>query len=184
MLFFSAFVTKYTASLLAKCLDIHSSLANFADIAYVAFGEKGRFITSVIFTFELTAACISLVILFADSLKSLVEGPDEVHWKILCGCILAPLNFLSMRWLSFTSFLGIFCGILLIIVTFVAGFLKSSSPGSLLGVATTYALPQQWKALPLSFGLLMGKILCSFHLRDVSDLNSGLGRTQCFPEYI
>lgn len=157
LLVFSAFVTKYTANLLAKCLDIHSSLANFADIAYVAFGEKGRTITSLIFTFELTAACISLVILFADSLKSLIDGPDEIHWKILAGCVLAPLNFLPMSWLSYTSFLGIFCGILLVVVTFIAGFLKSSSPGSLLEVATTYAFPEQWKALPLSFGLLMGK---------------------------
>ena len=107
----SAFVTKYTASLLAKCLDVDSSLANFADIAYIAFGEKGRLFTSAIFTFELAAACISLVILFADSLASLIDGPDSVHWKILCGCILAPLNFLPMKWLSFTSFLGIFSGI-------------------------------------------------------------------------
>ena len=153
----SAFVTRYTAGLLAKCLDVDSSLANFADIAYIAYGEEGRIATSVIFTLELMAACISLVILFADSLKSLIEGPDDVHWKIFCGCILAPLNFLPMRWLSFTSFLGIFCGVALIIVTFVAGFLKSSSPGSLLDVATTYALPEHWKALPLSFGLIMGE---------------------------
>lgn len=151
----SALVTKYTASLLAKCLDVDPSLTNFADIAYIAFGEKGRFATSLIFTLELMAACISLVILFADSLKSLIDGPDDVHWKILCGFILAPLNFLPMRWLSFTSFLGIFCGILLIIVTFIAGFLKSTSPGSLIDEATTYALPENWKALPLSFGLIM-----------------------------
>lgn len=153
----SAIVTKYTANLLAKCLDIHSSLANFADIAYAAFGQHGRFFTSLIFTLELTAACVSLIILFADSLESLIEGTDAVHWKIICGCILAPLNFLPMCWLSYTSFLGIICGILLIIVTLVAGFLKASSPGSLLEVATTHAFPENWKALPLSFGLLMGK---------------------------
>ena len=93
----SAFATQYTAGLLAKCLDVDSSLANFADIACIAFGEKGRLATSIIFTFELMAACISLVILFADSLGSLIEGPDDIHWKILCGCILAPLNFLPMR---------------------------------------------------------------------------------------
>jgi solute carrier family 32 (vesicular inhibitory amino acid transporter) len=152
----SSFITKYTAGLLAKCLDVDSSLSNFADIAYIAFGEKGRFTTSVLFMLELTAACVSLVILFADSLKGLIDGPDDVHWKILCGCILAPLNFLPMRWLSFTSFLGIFCGILLILVTFIAGSLKSTSPGSLLDVATTYAWPEHWEALPLSFGLIMG----------------------------
>lgn len=182
LLVLSAFVTKYTANLLAKCLDIHSSLANFADIAYVAFGEKGRVITSIIFTLELTTACISLVILFADSMKSLIDGLDEVHWKILAGCVLAPLNFLPMSWLSYTSFLGIFCGILLITVTFVAGFLKSNSPGSLLELSTTYALPEHWKALPLSFGLLMGELFHVDVLHTIVNYISGLGRAFCISE--
>jgi solute carrier family 32 (vesicular inhibitory amino acid transporter) len=153
----SAFATKYTASLLAKCLDVDSSLANFADIAYIAFGEKGRITTSVIFTLELTAACVGLVILFADSLKSLIPGPDDLHWKILCGCILAPLTFIPMRWLSLTSFLGIFCGIAVIITAIVGGSLKATAPGSLRDVALTHAFPEQWAALPLSFGLIMGE---------------------------
>ncbi|RMZ01391.1 hypothetical protein D0860_07634 [Hortaea werneckii] len=154
-LLFSAGVTKYTASLLAKCLDVDSSLANFADIAFVAFGEKGRLATSALFTFELTAACISLVVLFADSLKTLVDGMTDVQGKVLCGCILAPLNFLPMRWLSLTSFLGVFCGIGLIGSTILAGVLKPTSPGSLLETASTTASPEQWRALPLSFGLIM-----------------------------
>ena len=151
----SALVTKYTASLLAKCLDVDSSLSNFADIAFVAYGEKGRLATSALFTFELTAACISLVVLFADSLKTLVEGMTDVQGKVLCGCILAPLNFLPMRWLSLTSFLGVFCGIGLIGCTVLAGVLKPTSPGSLLETASTTAFPEQWRALPLSFGLIM-----------------------------
>ncbi|KAI7357428.1 vacuolar amino acid transporter-like protein 1 [Hortaea werneckii] len=154
-LLFTAGVTKYTASLLAKCLDVESSLANFADIAFVAYGEKGRLATSALFTFELAAACISLVVLFADSLKTLVEGLTDVQGKVLCGRILAPLNFLPMRWLSLTSFLGVFCGIGLIGCTILAGVLKPASPGSLLEAASTTAFPEQWRALPLSFGLIM-----------------------------
>ncbi|RMY54206.1 hypothetical protein D0863_13702 [Hortaea werneckii] len=154
-LLFTAGVTRYTASLLAKCLDVDSSLANFADIAFVAYGEKGRLATSALFTFELTAACISLVVLFADSLKTLVEGMTDVQGKVLCGCVLAPLNFLPMRWLSLTSFLGVFCGIGLIGCTVLAGVLKPTSPGSLLEIASTTAFPEQWRALPLSFGLIM-----------------------------
>lgn len=154
-LLFTAGVTKYTASLLAKCLDVDSSLANFADIAFVAFGETGRLATSALFTFELTAACISLVVLFADSLKTLAEGLTDVQGKVLCGCILAPLNFLPMRWLSLTSFLGVFCGIGLIGCTVLAGVLKPTSPGSLWQTASTSAFPEQWRALPMSFGLIM-----------------------------
>ena len=153
----SAFVTKYTASLLAKCVDVDSSLANFADIAYVAYGETGRLGTSSLFTLELTAACIGLVILFADSLGSLIDGPDALHWKILAGCILAPLNFFPLKWLSYTSFISIACVLSLILIMFVDGFLKSTGPGSLLNPMPTYAFPQHWSALPLSFGLIMGK---------------------------
>lgn len=157
-LLLSAFVSKYTAGLLAKCIDVDSSLANFADIAYVAFGEPGRVATSSLITLELMVACVGLVILFADTLGSLIEGPSQVAWKVLCGCVLAPLQFLPMKWLGFTSFLGIFCNLLIIVVALVVGGLKAASPGSLRDVAVTHALPPQWRALPLSFGLIMGTV--------------------------
>ena len=155
-LLLSALVTKYTAGLLAKCLDVDSSLANFADIAYVAFGEKGRAATSCIITLELMVACVGLVILFADSLGALIEGPDDAHWKLICGLVLLPLNFLPMRWLGFTSFLGIFCSLGIILIAFGLGLAKSEYPGSLREVATTTAWPEHWAALPLSIGLIMG----------------------------
>ena len=120
----SAFVTKYTASILSNFVNVDSSLAKFADIAYVAYGETGRLGTSILFTLELTAACIGLVILFADSLGSLIDGPDDFHWKILAGCILAPLKFFPLKWLSYTSFVGIVSVLSLILVVFVDGFLK------------------------------------------------------------
>ena len=157
-LLLSAIVSKYTAGLLAKCIDVDTSLANFADIAFVAFGEVGRVTVSSLISLELMVACVGLIILFADTLGSLVEGPSQVALKVLCGCILAPLQFLPMRWLGLTSFLGIFCNILIIIVAIIVGLLKAQSPGSLRDVAATYALPPQWKALPLSFGLIMGRL--------------------------
>ena len=161
-LFLSAIVSKHTAGLLAKCIDVDTSLANFADIAFVAFGEVGRVTTSSLISLELMVACVGLVILFADTLGSLIEGLSQVALKVLCGCILAPLQFLPMKWLAFTSFLGIFCNLLIILVAVIIGFLKAQSPGSLREVATTYAFPPQWKALPLSFGLIMGKYSCNY----------------------
>jgi vesicular inhibitory amino acid transporter len=139
-------------------------LANFGDIAFVAFGEVGRVTVSSLISLELMVACVGLVILFSDTLGSLIDGPSQVAWKILGGCILAPLQFLPMRWLGFTSFLGIFCNLIIIVVALIVGLLKASNPGSLRDVATTYALPPQWKALPLSFGLIMGKQFVSIAL--------------------
>ena len=105
--FFSALATRYTAGILAKCLDVDQSLITFADIAYTAFGTKARVLTSVVFFFELIAACVALLVLFADSLDALVPGWGVVEFKVLGGVILVPLSFVPLRFLSFTSVLGI-----------------------------------------------------------------------------
>lgn len=100
-------VTQYTAKLLAKCLDVDSSLITFADLAFVSFGSAARIATSILFSLELIAANVALVILFGDSLDALVPGWGVDAWKAVCCVILIPLSFLPLRLLSFTSILGI-----------------------------------------------------------------------------
>lgn len=151
----SALATRYTAWVLAKCLDVDQSLITFADIAYTAFGAKARVLTSVIFFFELIAACVALLVLFADSLDALIPGWGVVEFKILGGIILVPLSFVPLRFLSFTSVLGIVSCIGIVILILVDGFLKPHSPGSLREPAETFLFPNRWSTLPLSFGLLM-----------------------------
>lgn len=109
LLFFlaSALVTSYTAKLLAKCLDADGSLITFGDLAYVSFGAKARVATSLLFVMELLAACVALVILFADSLDALVPGWGLTEFKIVCGIVIIPLIFTPLRFLSLTSVLGI-----------------------------------------------------------------------------
>ena len=108
-LLLAAVTTRYTASVLAKCLDVNTSLIGFADIAYQAFGERARVATAFLFTVELVATCVALVVLFADSLDALIPGWGLIEWKILCGLILIPLNFVPLHYLSVTSVLGIIC---------------------------------------------------------------------------
>ena len=103
----AAIVTSYTAKLLAKCLDVDTSLITFADLAFVSFGNKARIAVSLLFSLELLAACVALVVLFADSMDALIPGWDVMQWKIVCGLILIPLSFLPLRFLSFTSILGV-----------------------------------------------------------------------------
>jgi len=105
----SALVTSYTAKLLAKCLDADGSLITFGDLAYVSFGPKARVATSILFVLELLAACVALVILFADSLDALIPGWGITEFKILCGVVIIPLVFTPLRFLSLTSVLGITC---------------------------------------------------------------------------
>ena len=106
---FSAVITSYTAKVLAKCLNKDVSLISFADIAYVSFGSNARIAISLLFTLELLATCVALVVLFADTLHSLVNGLSVTGWKIVCGIIMIPLSFAPLRLLSFTSILGILC---------------------------------------------------------------------------
>lgn len=108
----SAIGTSYTARLLAKCIDVDQSLITFADIAYVSFGQRARVMVSILFSLELLGVCVALVILFADSVDLLIVGWGTVAWKIVCGILIIPLSFLPMRFLSFTSILGILCCIL------------------------------------------------------------------------
>jgi len=105
----TAIITQYTAKILAKCLDIDSSLITFADLAFVSFGPKARIATSLLFSVELVGANVALVVLFGDSLDALIPGWGTVAWKIVCGLILIPLVFFPLRFLSFTSIAGILC---------------------------------------------------------------------------
>lgn len=108
-LLLAAITTRYTAAVLAKCLDLNTSLIGFADIAYQAFGERARVATAFLFTMELLATGVALVVLFADSLDALIPGWGLLQWKVLCGLILIPLSFVPLRYLSVTSVLGIVC---------------------------------------------------------------------------
>ncbi|KAH8725200.1 vacuolar amino acid transporter-like protein 1 [Phaeosphaeriaceae sp. PMI808] len=151
----SAIVTSYTAKLLAKCLDVDSSLITFADLAYVSFGNKARIAVSLLFSVELLAACVALVVLFADSMDALIPGWSVLTWKIVCGAILVPLSFLPLRLLSFTSILGVLSCFGITIAVWVSGLLKPEQPGSIRQPATQYLFPDNWLTIPLSFGLLI-----------------------------
>lgn len=151
----SAVVTCYTARLLAKCLDVDGSLITFADLALVSFGTKARFATSILFTLELLAACVALVVLFADSLNALNPYFDVFSYKVICGLLLIPLGFVPLRYLSVTSILGIMCCVGITVAVIVDGFVKDHALGSLLEPAQTHWFPADWRTLPLAFGLLM-----------------------------
>ena len=176
-LFFSALVTAYTAKLLARCMDLDPSLITFSDVAYISFGTRARVFSSVLFTLELMAANVALVVLFADSLDLLFPGlMSLVQWKMACTVILIPLTFLPLRLLSFTSVIGIVSCICsksltrralgcmvdaadfvstVVLIVIIDGLIKPHTPGSLIEPAATYLLPARWSTLPLSFGLLL-----------------------------
>lgn len=153
---FAAGVTMYTAGLLSRCMDLDPSLITFSDLAFISFGSKARVATSILFTMELLAACVALIVLFADSLDLLFPGLLTVtQWKVTCAIILMPLHFMPLSLLSYSSILGIFSCFSIVLIVVVNGLIKPDAPGSLIEPAATYLFPANWLTLPLSFGLLM-----------------------------
>lgn len=73
----------------------------------VSYGTKASAVVRILFTLELLAACVALIVLFADTLNLLLPDVGINEWKILCGLLLIPLNFTPLRLLSFSSILGI-----------------------------------------------------------------------------
>ena len=154
-LMFSAIATSYTAKLLAKCADKDSSIITFADLALVSFGKSWRLIVSGLFVVELVGACVALVVLFADSIDTLIPGYGVDMWKVVCGAILIPFGFIPLRYLSVTSIVGIGCCLSITLALLFDGFWKGDRPGSLREPAKTYLFPENWATLPIAFGLLM-----------------------------
>ncbi|KAI1355762.1 transmembrane amino acid transporter protein-domain-containing protein [Xylaria sp. FL0043] len=151
-----AAVTSWTARLLARCMDLDSTIITFSDIAFISFGKKARVATAVLFTLELLSASVALIVLFADSLAALFPGTLTLNeFKIVCALVLLPLQFAPLALLSVTSFVGIFCCLGIGVIVILDGLIKQTTPGSLIEPAATYLFPANWLTLPLSFGLLM-----------------------------
>jgi solute carrier family 32 (vesicular inhibitory amino acid transporter) len=66
---------------------------------------------------------------------------------------LVPTIFLPLRLLSFTSFIGILSTVFIVIVLFIDGLSKKSSPGSLWKPAETSVGPGTFRELGISFGV-------------------------------
>ncbi|KAI4286684.1 MAG: hypothetical protein L6R35_004063 [Caloplaca aegaea] len=154
-LLFAALSTRYTARILARCLDRYPSVTHFSELGSAAFGIKTRIAVEILITLELAAACVALVVLFADSLDALIPGWGIVEWKIVCGIVVLPLNFVPLRYLSITSVFGVMCSMGIVVLVLIHGLMKGDFPGSLREPAPTHLFPEQWSTLPLSFGLFM-----------------------------
>ncbi|ODQ68655.1 hypothetical protein NADFUDRAFT_81536 [Nadsonia fulvescens var. elongata DSM 6958] len=150
-----AFATRYSAGLLAKCLDTDKTLITYADIGYAAFGSRARLIISVLFSLELVGAGVSLVVLFADSLNALFPSISKLQYKLLAFVLLTPPTFLPLNILSFSSVMGIISTIGLVFIVFFDGLYKATTPGSLREPMETWIMPRDWSMIPLSIGIFM-----------------------------
>lgn len=151
-------VTCWTAMLLSRALDTDSTLMTYADLGHAAYGSIAKLLISLLFTTDLLGLGVSLILLFSDSLYSLA-GDEEVwtktRFKFVAFFVLTPFTFMPLPILSIFSLFGIMSTISIIVLVFVCGLLKLTSPGSLIAVMPTNLWPTDLSLLLIGIGILM-----------------------------
>lgn len=150
--------TCWTATLLSKAMDTDSTIMTYADLGHAAYGSMAKLAISLLFTIDLLGCGVSLVLLFSDSLFSLL-GDDEV-WtkatlKIVAFFVLTPFTFMPLPILSIFSLFGIMSTMSIILLVFSCGLLKLTSPGSLLAVMPTNLWPADVTSMFIGLGILI-----------------------------
>ncbi|CAG8808725.1 4386_t:CDS:2, partial [Dentiscutata erythropus] len=138
--------TNYTAKILKNCLDVDRTCHSYVDLAYLAYGNKGKYFIGTIFLMDLYNA--------SDSLKTLFPQSDLIQLKFIVFFIITPITWLPIRYLSYTSIFGVIATAALTLVLLIDGFTKLNSPGSLIQPMDTYLWPQKWISVPLAFGII------------------------------
>ncbi|KAK0481187.1 transmembrane amino acid transporter protein-domain-containing protein [Armillaria luteobubalina] len=149
------FISCYTAKILARIIRSEPHLKLYTDIGRRAFGTRPTLVISIAFFLELFLLSVLLVTLYADSLESLIPAYSSATYKILVLVILIPTLFFPLSVLSYTSILGIVSLVLIVVVVFVDGIVKSDAPGSLWAPAETSLRVDGWNHLGKAFGLFM-----------------------------
>ncbi|KAG2217842.1 hypothetical protein INT45_008139 [Circinella minor] len=152
---FCCLITNYTAKLLGRLLEADPESRTFGDLAGAAYGMRGRIFVTTLFITELVSNSVAMVILLGDGLNSLFPGFDTLQLRILSFFILTPMLFFPVRYLSYSSLLGVISAISIILVMLYDGFTKVHTPGSLIEPADTTIFPDDYVKFPLSFGLIM-----------------------------
>ncbi|KAG1834592.1 transmembrane amino acid transporter protein-domain-containing protein [Suillus variegatus] len=155
LIVFMGFLNCYTAKILAGIILEDPRLRSYADIGRKAFGPKSIALTTIMFCLELFAVSVAFVTLAADSMHEIMPAYSSNTFKIASIVVLAPLVFLPLSILSYTSIFGICSTLLIIAVIFIDGFSKPDAPGSLWSPAVTSWGTGSMTELGIAFGLLM-----------------------------
>lgn len=151
----SAVVTNYTALCLGRILRRHPELNSYGDIARAYGGLHFLVVVTATFTVDLLGACLSLMVLFADSFHIVLPGVDIRVFKVVLVLIVFVLSLLPLLLLSMLSLVGIFCTMSVLAIIVICGLTSVDSPGSLLVSAATTMWPKNAMDVMLSLGIFM-----------------------------
>jgi len=155
------FATNYTGKLIARILAHDPQLKTYVDIGRYAFGPSARYWIAIMFCAEMIFVSMALVILLGDSASVLYYGKDQepdawalFAFKVIGFVVVLPTVFLPLSFLSPISLVGITSILFTIVVLFIDGIVKRTTPGSLWDPAVTELGPR-FKGMGIGFGLLM-----------------------------
>ncbi|KAM5570827.1 amino acid transporter AVT1I-like [Rosa sericea] len=159
LLLVMAITTCYTGILLTKCLNTNRSVKTYSDVAFLAFGRKGRIFVSIFLYLEVYLVPTGLLIMEADNLVKLFPhlGVKRVNFgglhvagkplfTMLVGLIILPSMWLKdLRLLSYISLCGILSTIVIISAIVWVGIdeVGFSAAGEIF----------DWKGLPTALSL-------------------------------
>jgi amino acid permease len=155
LLFCFCVIAGFTAHLIGTLMK--SSRKSIMGVAHDAFGRSGEVFIGVMFSLELFTAGVAMLILFADSLISLVPNwePFKSQFMVGAAIFLTPLTWQrSLSKLTWLSFVGVVSLVMLITSVFWNGMVVEHGPGSILHPAETFWWPQGWNEIGLGIGLL------------------------------
>lgn len=142
--------------ILLRIIEKDRRLRNFTDVIGYALGTRGEAIVTFLFVIEVCAWVIALIVLFSDSLALVLPQYTSDQWKLLGLLFIVPTTFLPLRYLSFSSGLGILSTWLLVAILIFTGLVNPKAPGSIRDPAPTDLWPAHgfWKLCSV-FGLLI-----------------------------
>jgi len=145
----------FTVIILGRIIKLHPHLKTYGDIAHAYGGPGFSYFVTCVFSVDLLGACLSLILLFADSFINLVPGISSAAFKTMVVSAVFILSFLPLSILSMISLCGIVCTFSIIVVIAICGLITHTTPGSLFVPEVTNLYPTNFNSLMLSLGLFM-----------------------------
>lgn len=165
-------ITLWTLKILIRIIEMDRSMRNFADVARYGLGARAEKWVTAMFIADCCIWTIALIVLFSDSFEAVLPMFTSNQWKVIGLIVIVPLNFIPLRFLAWTSALGITSTWALVAILIFTGLATPTSPGSVLDPAHTDLWPAHGLVkLGLSFGLLIsgfgGHFLVPNLIRDM-----------------
>ncbi|OCF36492.1 solute carrier family 32 (vesicular inhibitory amino acid transporter) [Kwoniella heveanensis BCC8398] len=165
-------VTLWTLKILIRIIERDRRLRNFADVAGYGLGPTAEKWITALFVGDCCVWLIALIVLFSDTMEAVVPAFTSAQWKLIGLAVIIPLNFVPLRYLSYSSAVGVISTWTLVVILIFTGIATPTSPGSIRHPAPTDLWPPHgFIKLGLSFGLLIsgfgGHFLVPNLIRDM-----------------